>query len=248
MEEAPDEAAASSRLGAESSSLPPSKPAPPPQRGAGAPTPPPRRLRAAPAQRAGPARRPAPRFTLVRVFARSSGLRGRARRVALTQSENRMAGDGHDRDHRLPEHDPLELRADLRAAGGRGLLHASPALPADRAFLRDVPRRHLDRPERQGGDLAVPGALHQPREPGRHRQHRRRRGGADARRAGGDLLDVDGGAASAWPPPTRSRRWPSSTRCTRSRAAAPASTAAARPSTSPGGSGCRGSGRCSRSS
>ena len=68
-------------------------------------------------------------------------------------------------------------------------------LPADPAFRRDVPGRHCSAPrDRQGRHLAVPGALHQPRQPGRHRQHRRRRGGADPRRAGGDLLDVDGGA------------------------------------------------------
>ena len=46
-------------------------------------------------------------------------------------------------------------------------------LPADPPLRRDVPGRHRHQPQRQRGHHAVPGALHQPREPRRHRQHRR---------------------------------------------------------------------------
>ncbi len=74
------------------------------------------------------------------------------------------------------------------------VLHDPAALPADPAFRRDVPGHYQRARHRQGRDLAVPGALHLAGEPGRHRQHRRGRGGAESRRPGSDLLDVDGRA------------------------------------------------------
>src|SRR5690606_25699710 len=84
----------------------------------------------------------------------------------------------------------VELRAGLRPARARAVLHRPPALPpgpppaAHAAYDRPRHRR------RQRGDLAVPGLVHQPGLARRHRQPGRGGDRAWHGRPGGAVLDV----------------------------------------------------------